>query len=272
MSSKLPMAPTLSLGQADVKNFEILFQEALGYFFPSATDEGILSGLMILESLRAAIRIRRLLTEPTKSLESDGKAPEKFEVTVGRSSQHSEPPLNLDEAKEIVKGPLGSLTDALIKLKSPVVSRERMERQDSAKSTSLEFPEHLRLVPKPPRRPSLLHLYSELIYSLQPLVYCYAMKINGIKSWKPYFISLAVDLLWIFLRVLAKGRSALRKSHIRARISTAVYNYLFRDPFFGSIFRDKLLQPVLLRVLGDGTIFGWVMRLLEFKSTLAHTI
>jgi hypothetical protein len=64
----------------------------------------------------------------------------------------------------------------------------------------------------------------------------------------------------------------MRNKEVQSRVSSAVMNYLLRNPFFERILRDQLIGPVLYKLWGEGTISGWIMRILEFKSSLAYTI
>uniref|UniRef100_A0A6N2LIC9 Peroxisomal membrane protein PEX16 n=1 Tax=Salix viminalis TaxID=40686 RepID=A0A6N2LIC9_SALVM len=105
-----------------------------------------------------------------------------------------------------------------------------------------------------------LFLMGEVLFIIRPLMYVLFIRKYGIRSWIPWFLSLAVDGVGIgFLTQVAKSRDGGKEQHYhltaseqdelkRRKLLWALY--LMRDPFFTKYTRqrlestEKLLEPV----------------------------
>lgn len=260
-----------------IKNIEILFENALSYFFPNLSNETVLNGLIVLENVRAIIRVKQLLRRPRKLLSEEGVAAPVFRIELEGESQWEARPHDEQTIKSFLKGPISRLTDKLVKVKSLVLEGQKKWFESSEKlpnsTTKLRFPKYIKLHPeKVEKAVSKRQLFSEMVFILRPIVYCYAIKVFGVKSWKPYFLSAIIDAVWLIIKLSHKGLSTLGNSEVQNRVTSALFNYLLRNPFFEVVLRDRLFTPVLTKTFGEGSVKEWILRLLDFKSSLAHTI
>uniref|UniRef100_A0A7N0T0C0 Peroxisomal membrane protein PEX16 n=1 Tax=Kalanchoe fedtschenkoi TaxID=63787 RepID=A0A7N0T0C0_KALFE len=94
-------------------------------------------------------------------------------------------------------------------------------------------------------------LFSELLFITRPLIYVLFIRRYGLRSWIPWFLSLAVDLtsMGILAQVTttAQNNGRTRKHHLslsendetkRRKLLLALY--LMRDPFFSKYTRQQL--------------------------------
>ncbi|KAL9385501.1 hypothetical protein Peur_022511 [Populus x canadensis] len=99
-----------------------------------------------------------------------------------------------------------------------------------------------------------LFLMGEVLFTTRPLIYVLLIRKYGIRSWIPWFLSLAVDTIGAgFLTQVTKSRdyhlTASEQDELKRRkLLWALY--LMRDPFFSKYTRqrlqstEKLLEPV----------------------------
>ncbi|KAL5727755.1 hypothetical protein ACHQM5_000912 [Ranunculus cassubicifolius] len=125
--------------------------------------------------------------------------------------------------------------------------------------------------PSPPvRKPTLstilsekglyggLFLMAEVLHITRPLIYVLFIKKYGVRSWKPWFFSLGMDLTGMSFLFLVKHSahsrkdgpvSTLEKNELRRRKLLWAF-YLMRDPFFSKYTRlrfektEKLLEHI----------------------------
>jgi len=79
---------------------------------------------------------------------------------------------------------------------------------------------------------------SDILHIIRPVIYVYLVMKHGKKSWIPIKVSLAIDIVIIFLVFLKligsqKLRSIERRDLTRRNI-TSLLKYLLRDPIFES--------------------------------------
>ncbi|WCJ23126.1 shrunken seed protein (SSE1) [Euphorbia peplus] len=115
-----------------------------------------------------------------------------------------------------------------------------------------------------------LLVMGEVLFITRPLIYVMFIRRYGIRSWIPWFISLAVDFTGIgFLTKLAKTKHDEKTQHFHLTVSEKDELrrrkflwalYLMRDPFFSKYTRqrlestEKVLEPVPLIGLLTGKI------------------
>ena len=85
----------------------------------------------------------------------------------------------------------------------------------------------------------------ELIYLLRPLIHCCALIVSSNHSYKPYLISLVMDLLRLVLQWDKKLETKADQHEFKRRNIELVVNYLLRNPFYTEVLREKILDPVL---------------------------
>ncbi|XP_065864792.1 peroxisome biogenesis protein 16 isoform X2 [Euphorbia lathyris] len=115
-----------------------------------------------------------------------------------------------------------------------------------------------------------LFVMGEVLFITRPLIYVLFIRRYGIRSWIPWFISLAVDFAGIgFLTKITKANHVEKGQHFHLTVSEKDELkrrkllwalYLMRDPFFSKYTRqrlestEKLLEPVPLFGLLTGKI------------------
>ena len=118
-----------------------------------------------------------------------------------------------------------------------------------------------------------LQTFGELIYLLRPLVYIVTLWVYGPHSYKSWIISLLLDLIRIFLHRDMKVRDVNEKAELDGRNRTMVMKMIFRNPFYESIFKPKIVVPLLDKILKkDGWPTRIIMSLLEMRSSVSLTI
>ncbi|CAN1236766.1 Peroxisome biogenesis protein 16 [Linum grandiflorum] len=117
-----------------------------------------------------------------------------------------------------------------------------------------------------------LLVLGEALFITRPLLYVLLIRKYGVRSWVPWFVSLAVDVIGVgFVTPLSKLQfrerdqqihlNDLEKHELRRRKLLWAF-YLMRDPFFGKYTRQRLdktektLEPVPL--VGVLTGCNWV--------------
>jgi hypothetical protein len=115
-------------------------------------------------------------------------------------------------------------------------------------------------------------LAGELLLMLRPLLAVVAIRVFGEDSWKPYLLSLAVELLALWLQ---RGLTVLDNAEVgewESRQRDLVWRCLFKRPFY-DLFRDRLIKPALGTVLSEaGLIHRLLMYVLEIQSSITLTI
>ena len=116
-------------------------------------------------------------------------------------------------------------------------------------------------------------MFGEMIYLLRPLVYMVALWVYGHNSYKSWVISLVVDLLRIVLQRDMKVRDVNEKNEVDGRNRTMVMKMIFRNPFYESIFKPKIVVPLLGKLLkSDGWPTKIIMSILEMRASVSLTI
>ena len=265
----------MEINAESIKNFEIIFENGIGFFFPKITETGILDGLIIFEYLRAIIRLRSILYKNKRNVLSDQTEQPKFRIEMERpnlslnfeTSENSK----LEELNQIKK-----ITENIVKCKTMIVEKEENALFKGEKLTEdgqkIAFPEFIKLLPKRIKKDSLINLFSEIIFCLRPILYCYAMKVYGLKSKKAYLMSLFVDFLWLFLKFATKGFGMFGKKEIKSRIKVGILGYLLRNPVFELFVKDVLFENVYEAFIGNKMLKEWIERWMEYETSLAHTI
>lgn len=112
--------------------------------------------------------------------------------------------------------------------------------------------------------------FGEAIHLLRPLIYCLAQIIYGVNSYKPYFISLVLDLLRILLQKNADFYDPKELEEYKLRNKDILINYLLRNPFYTNILKDRILTPLLDKLFpGLPFLKKIIFYILELRSSLS---
>lgn len=170
---------------------------------------------------------------------------------------------------------LGRLSAALGRIKAGEWSRadhqsEIFEVQTSGKRVQLVSSVEVGELGR--KRARGRQLAGELLLMLRPLLAVVAIRVFGEDSWKPYLLSLAVELLGVWLQ---RGLTVLDNAEVgewESRQRDLVWRCLFKRPFY-DLFRDRLIKPALGTVLNEaGLIHRLLMYVLEIQSSITLTI
>ncbi|KAL9645595.1 hypothetical protein ABK040_000658 [Willaertia magna] len=122
----------------------------------------------------------------------------------------------------------------------------------------------------------LLYLF-EIIYSLKPMIYIYLLSKYGMKDWKPFLISLFIEILTLYLMKLTlkiiekeqelnKYPNAVGKTvhdEMKRRFSNLTF-YFYKSPLFDKVM-DKILKNILLPILKRIPLLGgWIGGYIEY--------
>src|SRR5690242_12151019 len=88
----------------------------------------------------------------------------------------------------------------------------------------------------------------ELIHIFRPLIYCYALRRFGLRSFIPYIISLVLDLIRLILQRKMKFYSKEDKEEMKSRTWSIWINYLLREPVYTTLLKPKLIEPILGKI------------------------
>ena len=112
-----------------------------------------------------------------------------------------------------------------------------------------------------------LVLDSEILHILRPFVYVFLVMKRGRGSWVPFTVSLAMDLVIIFLVFLKLvGMQKLRtieKRDLTRRSMWSLLKYLIRDPFY-----ENYTLPFIRRLFAicrmPEALYGIVLSILNY--------
>lgn len=104
---------------------------------------------------------------------------------------------------------------------------------------------------------------TEILLIIRPVLYMLMLLRLGNSSYKPFLVSLGIELLVIFFGVyrIAKFRSDAEKDELMTRWK-GMLKYLLKEPFF-SKYTAKYLFIILRRIISDGKI-GYILSFLTY--------
>ena len=88
-------------------------------------------------------------------------------------------------------------------------------------------------------------IFGELLNLIRPFVYCLSLVYFKTDSFKPYFISMAIDLLRIVVQLGIVCFSEEEKKELHFRKRELLLCYLLRTPFYGRILKGRVIEPLL---------------------------
>ena len=108
---------------------------------------------------------------------------------------------------------------------------------------------------------------SDILHIIRPFVYIFLVMKHGKKSWVPIQISLAMDLLIIFLVFLkligAEKLRTIERRDLTRRNITSLLKYLIRDPIYEN-FTLKVLQKIFGFLRIPNALFGILLSVLNY--------
>jgi len=111
---------------------------------------------------------------------------------------------------------------------------------------------------------------AELLFLIRPVVYCFSLVYFSQKSYKPYLISLVIDLIRLVLQSKMKFTNIAEIQEFKKRNKDLIINYLLRNPVYSQIIRKRILDPLLDRLFPRFTFIKTIIiYLLEIRSSLS---
>lgn len=108
---------------------------------------------------------------------------------------------------------------------------------------------------------------SDILHIIRPFVYIFLVMKHGKKSWIPIQISLAMDLLIIFLVFLkligAQKLRTIERRDLTRRNIISLLKYLIRDPIYEN-FTLKVLQKIFGFLRIPNALFGILLSILNY--------
>ncbi len=110
----------------------------------------------------------------------------------------------------------------------------------------------------------------EAIHLVRPLIYCLAQIYYGTNSYKPYIISLILDLIRLLLQMKTECYDPKELEEFKLRKKDIVINYMLRNPFYTKILKEKIVVPIMDKLFpGIPFLNKVVLYLLEVRSSLS---
>ena len=111
---------------------------------------------------------------------------------------------------------------------------------------------------------------AEVLYIVRPLVHCVALRQFGLRSWRPYLLSLLVDFLRMMLEINFPFTQRTQREEFEYRNNTALLNYILRNPFYAVVLKRKIIDPFLNRLFGDKSWIKWfLVSLIEMRCCVS---
>ncbi|KAI5598555.1 hypothetical protein BDE02_02G140500 [Populus trichocarpa] len=268
-----PMEPNsfpYSLCISAIKDLETLVEVAAQHYFG---DNKKWNFIAVTEATKVLVRLILFRNSGYKMLLHGGETPNIEKHSDFSSSQHNVGGFPKPGSRH---GPNGLNPWNLEGRALSALSRFGENARMSSDPVWLRRAEHQQAIMEPPssaiERPTLsmilsekgvqgaLFLMGEVLFIIRPLIYVLFIRKYGIRSWIPWFVSLAVDAGGVgFLTQVTKSRDGGKEQHYhlsaseqdelkRRKLLWALY--LMRDPFFTKYTRqrlqstEKLLEPV----------------------------
>ena len=114
--------------------------------------------------------------------------------------------------------------------------------------TTMPIPEELFIRNKNCEIENLKIWLGELIYLFRPIIYCYSLLICRYSSYKPYFISMALDVLRIILQKNITFHWNIERNEFAKRNYDLIFNYIFRNPIYSKIIKGRFMNPFLGKI------------------------
>lgn len=137
--------------------------------------------------------------------------------------------------------------------------------------SNLPIPENVIIGGINNKKTRLRVLIGEILNLLRPLIYCFTMIIFGVDSYKPYFISLAIDIIRLLLHRKVELHDPKEAQELKSRKINLLINYLIRNPVYGKILKPRIIEPLLQKIFPGRLSFLRTIALyfIEFRCSLS---
>ena len=99
------------------------------------------------------------------------------------------------------------------------------------------------------------------------------LRVCGTKSYKPWVTALAIDLARWLVQSQMGVRDSLEVAELSQRKRDMVSKAVFRPPFFGRVFKPRVVEPILNRLMSsDRWLYRIIMYILEMRSSITLTV
>jgi peroxin-16 len=135
--------------------------------------------------------------------------------------------------------------------------------------TTMPIPEEMFMKNKNSETENLKIWLGEVIYVFRPIIYCYSLLLFKYSSFKPYFISMALDVLRMILQKNINFHWMTERNEFAKRNYDLLFNYVFRNPIYSKIIKGKFLNPFFRKIFRNFISFKkLVFWLLELRLSL----
>jgi len=110
-----------------------------------------------------------------------------------------------------------------------------------------------------------IRIFGEVLYILKPVAYLILLKKYGVKSWKPWIISLSMELICYASTAQAlfdNTLTSLEQQEYKRR-ALLLRNYFIRKPFFEELIRPNIVK--LIDFMQDNFLLKYGTGFLEFN-------
>ena len=121
--------------------------------------------------------------------------------------------------------------------------------------STLPIPEEMFLKNKNVEAENVKIWLGELIYIFRPILYCFSLLFFKYSSYKPYFISLFLDIFRMILQRNIRFHWKEERNEFAKRNYDLIFNYCFRNPIYNKLIKGKLLNPFLSKIFRNFIVF-----------------
>ena len=112
----------------------------------------------------------------------------------------------------------------------------------------------------------------EVMLMLRPVVAILAIRVWGERSWKPYLLSLLVEIVALWLQRKATLLTKAEAMEWDSRQKDLIWRCIFKRPFF-DLFKNRLLRPALgLLMKEERMVFKAIMYIVDIQSSITLTV
>jgi len=177
---------------------------------------------------------------------------------------------DIEKLKEKLSKSLKRIRATEIQYRNPIFN-ENFGRTDKDMNiiSNLPIPEKIKTAAINSKGIKRIRL-AELIHMIRPLVYCLCQIHFGANSYKPYFVSLVLDIIRMILQWKIEFYDPKEIAELRLRKKDIIINYLLRNPFYTEILKNKILIPLLDKLFPKFQFLKKIIiYIIEIRSSLS---
>lgn len=247
-----------------LSRIEFFSEQGLNFLFKQPNSPSTVKILSIFEIIKAYLRIQKLInvdnlnkiyisdgisTQTSSIAEPKEELFEKLNESFEEITQNN----NSNATKERIRSLLGNLKNQKFKNFSFNQNYEETLYRSKKKVgilSSLPIPQEMMKNNTESIIKQKLIFFGEILFVLRPLIYCFSLIFYKTDSFKPYFISLFIDLIRIFLQKNILFYNSEEKKEFDFRKKELLLCYLLRNPFYSLILKSKVIDPILNKLFG----------------------